>query len=89
MPAANESTTPESDLHGQVRRLREQVDSLLTEKVGPRAAEAVRHAGDLLEQGRAAAGDQLDVLAERIRKDPLPAVGIALVVGFLIGRTLR
>jgi ElaB/YqjD/DUF883 family membrane-anchored ribosome-binding protein len=90
MPSASDPQSPaDGDLHAQLRQLREQVEALMAESVRPRAAEAVRQAEDLLSQGCAVAGEQLEELSVRVRRDPLTALAIAAVVGFLIGRTLR
>ena len=77
------------DAMAQIARLREQVETLMREKVAPamgeageRAEAAARDAADAL-RGRA------DALAGVVRQQPLAAICAAAVVGFLLGRAGR
>jgi len=77
------------DAMAQIIRLREQVETLMRERVSPAMGEAA-------ERFEAAAHDTADVmrgradaLAGAVRGQPLIAIGIAAIVGFLIGRVGR
>jgi ElaB/YqjD/DUF883 family membrane-anchored ribosome-binding protein len=77
------------DAMSQIARLREQVENLMRDKVNPAM-------GDAATRARAAAGDAADILSDRadalggaVRQQPLAAIAIAAVVGFLLGRIGR
>jgi len=77
------------DAMAQITRLREQVETLMRDRVSPAMGEAA-------ERVEAAAHDAADVmrgranvLAGAVRSQPLAAIGIAAVVGFLLGRIGR
>jgi len=77
------------DAMAQITRLREQVETLMRDRVSPAMGEAA-------ERVEAAAHDSADVmrgranvLAGAVRSQPLAAIGIAAVVGFLLGRIGR
>jgi len=77
------------DAMSQIARLREQVENLMRDKVSPAM-------GDAATRAQAAASDAADMLSERadqlggaVRQQPLAAIGIAAVVGFLLGRIGR
>ncbi len=78
-----------SDAREEIRKLRDQVDSLMRERVTPmlsdaagRAQVAARHAGEL-------AHDQAEALSSRVREMPLAAILIAGACGYLLGRITR
>jgi len=78
-----------NDAKEQIAKLREQVDSLLRERVSPalsdaagRAQTAARAAGDM-------AQDQAEAISGRVREQPLAALLVAAGVGYLVGRILR
>jgi ElaB/YqjD/DUF883 family membrane-anchored ribosome-binding protein len=77
------------DAMSQIGRLRDQVESLMRDKVNPAM-------GDAANRAQAAAGDAADAMRDRadalggaIRQQPLAAICIAAVVGFLLGRIGR
>lgn len=77
------------DVRDQLKHLRAQVDSLMDERVTPvlgdaadRAQRAARRAADYTSDGA-------DVVADRVRDQPLIAIGVAAAVGFLLGRVSR
>jgi ElaB/YqjD/DUF883 family membrane-anchored ribosome-binding protein len=77
------------DAMSQIARLRDQVETLMRDKVAPamgdaadRVEEAAHDAADAM-RGRASA------LSGLVRSQPLAAICIAAVVGFLLGRTGR
>jgi ElaB/YqjD/DUF883 family membrane-anchored ribosome-binding protein len=77
------------DAMTQIARLREQVETLMRQKAGPAfeaAAERMEYAAhDAAEAVRGRA----DALAGVVRGKPLIAIGIAVALGFLLGRSGR
>ena len=73
----------------QIRQLREQVDSLMRERVSPMLNDAAHRAQDAARQAQDLAQDQVEALSGRIREAPLTAILIAAAVGFVIGRIAR
>jgi ElaB/YqjD/DUF883 family membrane-anchored ribosome-binding protein len=77
------------DAISQIARLRDQVETLMRDKVTPAV-------GDAATRAQAAAGDAADLMRDRadalggaVRQQPLAAILIAAVVGFLLGRIGR
>jgi len=73
----------------QIIRLREQVETLMRDRVAPVM-------GDAAERVEAAAHDAADVMRGRadalagvVRSQPLAAICIAAAIGFLLGRAGR
>jgi ElaB/YqjD/DUF883 family membrane-anchored ribosome-binding protein len=94
MPNAN--ATGEMDLNAQIKYLREQVDRLLTERALPKLAEvadqlseAVERAEQVAKRGYDVARENVDTVSERVKEQPITAVIIAAMAGFLIGRMFR
>jgi len=73
----------------EVRQLRKQVDALMESRVTPLLSDAAGRATDVARQARAYTSDQADVVADRVRDQPLVAIGVAAVVGYLFGRFTR
>jgi ElaB/YqjD/DUF883 family membrane-anchored ribosome-binding protein len=73
----------------ELRALRDQVNQLMEERVSPAFADAGKRAGEAAKRARAYTEDSADVVAGRVRDQPLVAVGIAAAVGFLFGRMTK
>ncbi len=81
-----QSSMPNSDdVTDTVARLRAQVETLMNERVTPALADAASRAESTLSAMRG----QADTMSGYVKDQPLPAVLIAAVVGFLAGRVLR
>jgi ElaB/YqjD/DUF883 family membrane-anchored ribosome-binding protein len=78
-----------SDAREQIRQLREQVDSLMRDRVGPRVQDTAARAQQTFRQAREVAEEQTEALTDRIRDMPILAVLIAAGAGYLIGRLTR
>lgn len=74
------------DAKEQIRQLREQVQSLMADRVTPALSEAAGRAQDAATHARAYASDKADVLSGQVRDQPLIAVLVAAGVGYLLGR---
>ncbi len=77
------------DAKEQIAKLRDQVETLMRERVTPAIADV---AGRAESTARAAAGyahDSADAVSGRVRDTPLIAVLVAAGIGFLVGRIVR
>ncbi len=63
------------DAQDQIAALRDQVETLMRERVNP-----------AFQQARDSVQDQAEVLSDRVREQPLIALAVAAAVGFLLGR---
>ena len=77
------------DAREQIRQLRDQVDTLMRERVSPAVSGAAARAQEAAQHAREAAQQRTEALSERVREMPLTSVLIAAVAGFLIGRMSR
>lgn len=78
-----------SDAREQLARLREQVDSLMRDRVGMGIEDAAGRAEKAARRAAAGAREQADALSGRVRDQPLIAVVAALGIGYLLGRFIR
>ena len=86
----------EMDMNAQLKYLREQVDKLINERAMPRLAEVadqlsevMDRAEDVAKRGYSMARENVDTVSERVKEQPIAAVMIAAMAGFLLGRMLR
>jgi ElaB/YqjD/DUF883 family membrane-anchored ribosome-binding protein len=78
-----------ADAKEQIAQLREQVQTLMSERVTPALASAADTAQRYVDQARDVYSDNSEALSERVRESPLVAILIATGVGYLIGRISR
>ena len=81
------------DARAQIKQLREQVQSLMAERVNPalsgaasRLQSTASQAQDYASTARDYASDQAEVLSGQVKDRPLVAVLIAAAIGYLVGR---
>lgn len=74
-----------ADATDQVAHLRAQVEALMNDRVTPALADVASRAEDAL----CAMRGQAETVSGYVKDQPLPAVLVAAVVGFLAGRVLR
>jgi ElaB/YqjD/DUF883 family membrane-anchored ribosome-binding protein len=77
------------DTHAQIARLREQVETLMKDRITPAVTDAAGRAEAAVYGAADAVREQADALSGRVRSQPLLAVGIALGIGYVLGRTIR
>lgn len=77
------------DATTQIARLREQVETLMRERVTPAVAEMAGRAEHAMYGAAGAVRDQAEVVSGRVRDQPLIAVLVAAGVGFILGRAMR
>ena len=89
MAASDKLNDTAQDAQAEIRQLREQVQSLMSDRVTPALANAAGQAQDYAKQARDMATDQAEQLSEKVRESPLIAILIASGVGYLLGRIAR
>jgi ElaB/YqjD/DUF883 family membrane-anchored ribosome-binding protein len=82
---AKEAADPVEDAMAQISRLREQVESLIRDRVGP----AMDDAAERAEAATAVVRESADELVGAIRRQPFTAILAAAAIGFLLGRVSR
>ncbi|HVZ06446.1 hypothetical protein [Rhodopila sp.] len=78
-----------SDAQSQIDRLREQVESLMKDRVTPAVAQFAGKAEAAYGTARDTVKQQADVMSGRVRQQPLVAIAVAAAVGWVIGRVMR
>ncbi len=73
----------------EIRNLREQVNQLMEDRVTPIFNDAGKRATDAAKSARAYTEESADMVADRVRDQPLIAIGVAAAVGFLFGRITK
>ena len=77
------------DASEQIAQLREQVQSLMNDRVAPVISQAADTAQQYASQARDIYQDQSEALSERVRESPIVAILVATGVGYIIGRIAR
>ncbi len=73
----------------EIRALRDQVNQLMEDRITPALSDARGRAQDAAQRARAYTEDQADMVSDRVRDQPLIAIGVAAAVGFLFGRITK
>ncbi len=87
--AARAEIKTDMDVHDEIQRLRDQVQSLIADRAAPYIADVAGRAEDAVRHGYDSARENLDSVADRVRGQPLVSVLIAAAVGYLLGRISR
>ena len=77
------------DTHAQIARLREQVESLMRDRITPAVADAAGRAESVVYGAADSVREQAETVSGMVREQPLLAVLIAATVGYVIGRATR
>lgn len=86
------SDTPrnyELDANAEIARLRDKVETLMTERVTPAVAQFASQAEDAAQAATDKVRENVDRLSDSIKAQPLTAVGVAALVGFLFAGLVR
>ncbi len=79
----------ENDAHAEIAALREKVELLMQNRVAP----AVSALADQAEAAAHAASDtvrhQVNRLSDTVREQPLTAIGVAALAGFVVAALMR
>ena len=89
MAFTNDTHGKFDDAQAQIARLREQVESLMKDRVTPAVAEFAGRAENAINTASGAVRDQATVVSGRVKEQPLVAIMIAAAVGWVIGRVMR
>jgi ElaB/YqjD/DUF883 family membrane-anchored ribosome-binding protein len=77
------------DAHVQIARLREQVETLMKDRVTPAVADAAGRAESAVYGAAGAVRDQAEMVSGKVREQPLLAVLLAAAIGYVLGRATR
>ncbi len=77
------------DANEQIAQLREQVQSLMADRVAPAISQAADTAQQYASQARDLYQEQSAALSERVREAPVVAIMVAAGLGYVIGRIAR
>jgi ElaB/YqjD/DUF883 family membrane-anchored ribosome-binding protein len=78
-----------SDTLEQIRELREQVETLLRDRVPPILNDAAERATGAARQATNFVKDEADMVAGKVRDRPITWIAGALLAGFVVGRMSR
>lgn len=89
MASSSSSNPYGNDAHAEIAALREKVDMLMQNRVAP----AVSALADQAEAAAHAASDtvrhQVNRLSDTVRAQPLTAIGVAALAGFVLAALMR
>jgi ElaB/YqjD/DUF883 family membrane-anchored ribosome-binding protein len=89
MAFASDTRGKLDDAQAQIARLREQVESLMKDRVTPAVADFAGRAESAVHSASGVVRDQAQVVSGRVKDQPLIAILIAAAVGWIIGRVMR
>jgi ElaB/YqjD/DUF883 family membrane-anchored ribosome-binding protein len=89
MTLASDAQGKIEDAQAQIVRLREQVESLMKDRVTPAVAEFAGRAENAVHSASGVVRDQAQVVSGRVKEQPLTAILIAMAVGWVVGRAMR
>ena len=77
------------DTQSQITRLREQVESLMRDRITPAMADVAGRAESAVYGAADTMREQAEMVSGKVREQPLLAVLIAAAIGYVIGRVTR
>lgn len=77
------------DAQAQIARLREQVETLMKDRVTPAITDFAGRAESAVHSASGIARDQAKVVSGHVKEAPLIAIIIAAAIGWTIGRVMR
>ena len=89
MAYADDASRKMEDATAQIARLREQVETLMKERITPALADAAGRAESAVYGATGAVREQAEALSGRVRDQPIVAILIAAGIGFVLGRAMR
>ena len=76
------------DTQRQINQLREQVETLMRERVTPAVTDFAGRAETAVRRGRSVVREQTEAVSGQVEERPLLAILIAAGIGYLLGRFL-
>jgi ElaB/YqjD/DUF883 family membrane-anchored ribosome-binding protein len=89
MAFANDTRNKLDDAQAQIARLRDQVEVLMKDRVGPAVSDFAGRAETAVHSASGVVRDQAQAVSGRVKEQPLVALLIAAAVGWIIGRIIR
>ena len=89
MTFASEARDKFGDAEVQIARLKEQVEALMKDRVGPAVSDFAGRAEAAAHTARGAVKEQAQMVSGRVKEQPLVAILIAAAAGWIIGRVMR
>ena len=90
MPASNDAPAGKTDdAMAQIARLREQVETLMREKVTPVIDDLTARMDVSAHEASAAVREKAEAVSGLVRAQPLTAILIVAAAGFILGRASR
>ena len=86
---SDKASNGSQDPNEQIAQLRDQVQSLMNDRVAPAISQAADTAQQYASQARDVYQDQSEALSERIRESPIVAILLATGLGYILGRVAR
>lgn len=77
------------DANEQITRLREQVESLMRDRVSPAVSDWAGRAESAMSGASDTVKHQAEAVSGRVREQPLIAILVAAAIGWAIGRVMR
>jgi len=85
----SDSSSKLEDAASQIARLRDQVETLMKDRVTPAVADAAARAESAMYGAADTVRGQVENVSGRVKEQPLIAVLIAAAIGYLLGRVTR
>ncbi len=79
----------EADANAELAKLRDKVETLMSERVTPALASMANKAEDAAHNAREKLRDGTDSFIETVREKPLTSIGLAALAGFVIASLVR
>jgi ElaB/YqjD/DUF883 family membrane-anchored ribosome-binding protein len=89
MALSDDAAALANDTHAQIRRLREQVEALMRDRVSPAISDLTSRAESAAQCAGGAVRHQAGALSSRVKEQPLISVMVAVALGWVIGRAMR
>ncbi|MBN8875004.1 MAG: hypothetical protein J0H67_19380 [Rhodospirillales bacterium] len=89
MAYRDEARARMEDANEQIARLREQVESLMRDRVTPAVSEWAGRAESAMSGASDTVKHQAEMVSGRVREQPLIAILVAAAIGWAIGRVMR
>ncbi|WP_428395427.1 hypothetical protein [Lichenicoccus sp.] len=89
MTVSDKTKEAVQDTQEQLQSLRAMVEQLLNERVTPALADAAGKAETAVSSARDMTNTQVANVSDKVRHQPLIAIAISTVVGYLLGRISR
>lgn len=89
MAYTDQARSKMEDANAQIARLREQVETLMRERVTPAVSDLRGRAESAVSGASGVVRDQAEVVSGRVREQPLIAILVAAAIGWALGRVMR